>query len=156
MKFADYLSKDLVLLDLPCRTKSEVIEFMSKKVCEHYSLKCSLEITRAVFQREDICSTGVGGGLAVPNSKADVLDKVFVVFGRSVQGVDWQALDGQLVHYIFLVLAPERLCVEYLNVLSQISKILKRQPIKDILRQAKTPEEIIETIRRSGERKEKR
>jgi len=156
LKIAEYLHEQLMFLDMPSRTKTEAMKFLAKKFCAYYDLHCQEELSSSILEREKIESTGLGRGLAVPHGRTELVDKLYVVFGRSAAGLDWQASDGQLAHYIFLVIGPSRLINEYLDILSQIGKVAMRQSVREVLLKARKPVEIIEAVRGSGVRHHKR
>lgn len=125
MKLGDYLEKDLVLPDLASGNKSEVlselIEPLGKK---HPELDTDLAV-RVLLDREQLGTTGIGDGIAIPHGKLEDLEEVLVVVGRSREGVDFDALDHNPCTIFFLVLAPEQVAGMHLRILAQISRVLK-------------------------------
>lgn len=156
MKFAKLLHRDVVFLDLPCSTKESAIEFMAKKMCGYYNISYQSELARDVLDREQVKSTGLGNGLAVPHGRTDLVDKLYVLFARSLKGIEWNAPDGQPAHYIFFIIGPSKLAKEYLETLGDISRIMIRHEIRDGIHNAETPDEIINIIRKSGARHKRR
>lgn len=156
MKFSEYLTEPLMFLDLSCQTKTEALEFLVHKFCDCYHFSCQQELLGKIQEREEIGSTGLGKGVAVPHGKIDVVDKLYVVFGRSQQGLKWGSKDGVDVNYIFLVIGPSTLIREYLDVLSQISKVALRHNVREVLEKTNEVQEIIEAVHVSGERHHKR
>ena len=156
MRFARYLKKELIFLKLPYRTKRKVIECLTEELCDFYKLSCKKEIIKNVIEREKVKSTGLTSGLAVPHARTDLVDKLYVSFGRSRRGIKWKSSDGKLTHYIFLVIGPNRLVKEYLDVLSQVSRIMMRRYVRETVKYAKDPQDVIQAIRASGIRHHKR
>ena len=156
MKFARFLHPEIVFLDLPCRDKKGTIEFMAEKLCCYYDISHKDELIRDVLDREQIRSTGLGNGLAVPHGRTDLVDNLYVLVARSMKGIEWDAPDGKAAHYIFFIIGPSKLAREYLEALGDISRIMVRHEIREGIHKAKTAGEIIDIIRRSGARHKKR
>jgi len=156
MKISQYLKKELIFLKTPYYSKKKIIEYMAKKLCEFKKISCEKEIVESVMTRERINSTGLTHGLAVPHARTDLVNKVYLVFLRCNRGVKWHSSDGKLVHYVLLVVGPSSLSKEYLLILGQISRAMMRKNVKNAIRHAKKPEEIIDAIKASGIRHHKR
>src|SRR5437899_5780194 len=82
-------------------------------------------IFETLLQREKLGSTGVGSGIAIPHGKLAKLDKLFGLFARLDRPIDFDALDGQPVDLIFLLLAPETAVAEHLNALARVARLLR-------------------------------
>lgn len=156
MKFAIYLHKELIFLKLDCETKESVLQYLTEKLCDYYRLTCKQEILHDIKQRENIKSTGLGQGLAIPHGRTELVNRLYVVYAYSEKGIEWFSEDKQPVHFIFLIVGPAFLEKEYLGALSDISRIMIRHDVKDAVRNAKTPEDIISVIKQSGIREGKR
>ena len=156
MKFAKDLKTELIFLDLRCSSKSEVLEYLARALCGCHGLSCVKDIIADVSEREKIKSTEMGRGLAVPHARTDLVDKLCVAFARLEQGVDWGSTDGRPVRYVFFITGPSRLEKEYLEALSDISRIMIRHDVIGAIDKAKNPEEIIDIIKKSGIRHGKR
>jgi len=146
MKISLYLKKELVFLDLPYTSKRKIIKYLAGKLCSFYNLSCEKEIIANVMMREKVKDTNLGRGLAVAHSRVDLVDKLYMAFGRSDKGVNWGRKDAGLVHYIFLVAGPNRLVNEYLDVLAQISRIMLRHNVIDIIKYTGDPQAVIQAI----------
>ncbi len=139
------LTKDRVILDLKSTKKDDVLkELVSAIGLPEDKEKLVLEALR---KRESIGSTGIGKGIAIPHTRSLVLDKVYLVVGRSKQGVDFDALDGKPVHLFFLLCAPPQdPGTTYLLTLGRIAhvarKLAKRTDYMDI----EDPEEFIKYL----------
>jgi len=125
MKLGDYLEKELVLPALTSASKAEVLAELASAL---KSGTPSFDLDHAVnvlLEREKLGTTGIGDGIAIPHGKLEDLDKIRVVVGRSVEGIDFEALDFKPCHIFFLVLAPEQVAGLHLRLLAQISRLLK-------------------------------
>ena len=125
MKLGDYLEKDLVLPDLASDTKSEVLKELVAPLGEKYPEMDTDLAVRVLLDREKLGTTGIGDAIAIPHGKLEELEKVIVVVGRSISGVDFEALDHKPCSIFFLVLAPEQVAGMHLRILAQISRVLK-------------------------------
>jgi len=99
---------------------------------------------RAIFdilmQREKLGSTGVGNGIAIPHGKLPKLDKLFGLFARLDRPVDFDALDGQPVDLVFLLLAPETAGADHLKALARVARLLRDQDVARKLRDSRDAE----------------
>lgn len=125
MKLGDYLVKDLVLPDLASDSKSEVLTELLVPLGDVYPEMDTDLAVRVLLDREKLGTTGIGDGIAIPHGKLEDLDKIIVIVGRSVSGVDFDALDHKPCSIFFLVLAPEQVAGMHLRILAQISRVLK-------------------------------
>jgi len=125
MQLADYLDRDLVLPDLKSDSKPKVLEELLYPLQEKWK---EFDVDKArdiLLEREKLGSTGIGNGVAIPHGKMDELENIVLVVGRSLQGLDFEALDRELCTIFFLVLAPEDVAGTHLRLLAHISRLLK-------------------------------
>lgn len=156
MKLSEYLQKNLIFLDIPYYTKKKAIEYLACELCKTYAIACNKEVIDIFLKREKLKSTGLGKGLAVPHAVIDGLKGLCLVFGRSQEGIPWESADGLPVKFIFLLAAPKNRNQEYLSALGQISRVIVRKEVREILCKAKDPREIINAVKKSGIRGKKR
>jgi mannitol/fructose-specific phosphotransferase system IIA component (Ntr-type) len=97
----------------------------------------------ALKEREDIMSTGIGFGIAVPHAKIDSVNKMAFAIGISKKGIDFDSIDGEPVHVIIMVAAGEKQHKKYLKLLSNIMSILKIEKIKEKIINSQSADEII-------------
>jgi nitrogen PTS system EIIA component len=88
------------------------------------------DIARVLMEREQMGSTGIGGGIAIPHGKLDTVKTIRIGFGLSKKGVEYDSLDNKPVHLFFVLLTPENSAGGHLKVLAQISKLLKMDQFK--------------------------
>jgi PTS system nitrogen regulatory IIA component len=148
MKVADFLDPRAVVEELNARNKKEVLE----ELCDALiSLEPSLARDRMVgilLDRERLGSTGVGEGVAIPHGKLGELTHLIACFGRSPQGIEFQAVDRKPVHLFFLLFAPENSAGIHLKALAKISRLLKRPNLRESLMAAPTKEEVFSILTR--------
>jgi mannitol/fructose-specific phosphotransferase system IIA component (Ntr-type) len=101
------------------------------------------EILEALQKREDRTSTGIGCGVAIPHAFSDSIDEVVAVFGRSTQGIEFEAMDNVPVHFVILFLVPKNEYSLHLRTLAAIAKMFNSGEIRNRLAEAKSPEEIL-------------
>lgn len=104
----------------------------------------------ALREREEIMSTGIGFGIAIPHARLNGVKKMTFAVGISRQGIVFDSLDGQPVHLVILVAAGEKQHKEYLRLLSAIMAVLKKEGTKESIIRADTPEEIIRALGGEG------
>jgi PTS system fructose-specific IIC component len=145
MKITKFINKSQIILDLQASTKDEVLETMLKKFIELGLVPGEMreDVLAALKERENLTSTGLGYGVALPHIKTDAVSLIHIVFARSGQGVDFEALDGNPVNFFFMILAPTKVTDDYLKTLSAISALMKDARIRRRIAEAQTPEEIL-------------
>jgi PTS system nitrogen regulatory IIA component len=138
------------LPDLKAGTKSEALEELVIPIAR--SSGATVEnLVRVLLERERLGSTGIGGGIGIPHGKIPHIDRLFLGFGLSRQGIDFESLDGQPARIFFLLVTPENSAGLHLRVLARISRILKNEVFKERLLQARTREEIIAILQGEDE-----
>jgi mannitol/fructose-specific phosphotransferase system IIA component (Ntr-type) len=105
------------------------------------------EISRAVHAREETMGTGIGEGIAVPHARIPSLARPIVVFGRSLEGIDWNAVDDQPAHFVFLILTPSEDAGSQLHILSSISRGLASEAARSKLLHASDEEDALAQLR---------
>jgi mannitol/fructose-specific phosphotransferase system IIA component (Ntr-type) len=151
MECVRYLEDSNVVLELKGRTHGEVIFELVNTICRGNSTDKN-QILQSIYAVEDIKNTAVGKGVAIPHGRTDAIRSVKLAFGRSEQGVSWGSPDGNPVRMVWLILNPNDQSDEYLNVLSQITKISCRKECREAIMRAKNPDEVMKIIRESKAR----
>ena len=104
-------------------------------------------LLEAILRRENLESTGIGMGVALPHARTPAVRRTALAFGRSEEGVDFNSLDRKPSHLVFLIVAPEDRKTEYIMTLARVSKLLRREEIRSELTHAETPEAVLEVFR---------
>lgn len=146
MKLTSLLNTSLIKLDLEKESKPEVLEELIDLLVQSDKIKDKDSFTKAVLDREDICSTGIGKGIAIPHSRNEAISEVAVALGRSKKGIDFDALDSQPVQLIFLLAAPLNAGSVYLKALARLSRLLRHAEFREALIEARTKDDIIKII----------
>ena len=154
MKISELLKPEVVILNLEARNKEEVIEKMLEILIKARKLdkKNKTKLRKALLAREALGSTGIGQGVGIPHAKDDSLKKMVACCAISPQGVNFDALDGEPVHIFFMLLAPKNAAGEHLKALARISRLVKDRFFRSSLLHSKSPENLIETIKREEEK----
>ncbi|EKD26721.1 MAG: hypothetical protein ACD_79C01047G0003 [uncultured bacterium] len=151
-----YLINDGIVLEPKISNKWLILEQLTGFFCRQLPLSIADQILETVLNREMIVSTGLGGGIAIPHARTDLVQKTELLFARFKSGVEWNSIDGSSVNFLFLVIGPTSSAEEYLFVLSKISKLLSRKQNKDELLHAKSSKEIYMILSSNKDREKTR
>jgi PTS system nitrogen regulatory IIA component len=124
MKVSDVLSPANVLLDVRTSDKSRLLKQLSTEAAAKAGLD-EEEVFKEIAKREELGSTGVGNGVALPHARLKGLEAPFGLFARLLHGVDFAAIDDQPVDIVFLLLLPEAADGEQLNALACVARVLR-------------------------------
>ncbi|KUG23194.1 pts system, fructose-specific iia / iib / iic component [hydrocarbon metagenome] len=146
MPLEQFLKTEYVKSSLLAKTKVAALNELVDTVI-HGGLKLdSSSIVEILVQRENLGSTGIGDGVAIPHGKTSAIDDLVVAFGRSMEGIDYDSADGKPVYLFFLLLAPENSAGQHLKVLARISKMLKKENFREMLLKAKSSNDLYKII----------
>ena len=136
MRIKDFLSKDCIKINLEETGKKEHIQELVKILVKAGKLdeKKVNEVTQKLYDRENLGSTGIGQGIAIPHIKTDHVSSTTGALGISAKGIDFDSLDGEPVFISFLLLTPTNATNEHLLAISEISHFLKDKFYRDELR----------------------
>ena len=138
MKFADFISREAIRADLTADNKEGVIREMIQALVDAGRLAASdfEGIVKAVMKREELGSTGIGRGVAVPHTKHPSVDRLVGTVAVSKEGVDFDSLDAEKVQLLFLLISPPDRPGEHLRALESISRQLRDETFCRFLKQA--------------------
>lgn len=146
MKIIDMLSRGSILADMHSQTKREVLLELTQVFPGGFLPGGYEETVNILLEREKLGSTGIGEGIAIPHGKIIGLDAMVVSFGRSLKGIDFNAMDGRPVNLFFLLLAPEGSAGLHLKALAKISRMLKDAAFRRRLIEAADVQEMYSII----------
>src|SRR4051812_25953361 len=106
MKVLDFLDASSIVIDLKSTSKPDVINELCQVLQNNGQIKDSIPVVEALMQREKLGSTGIGQGVAIPHGKSEAAGKLVGALGVSKRGVSFDALDGEPVNVVFLLVAP--------------------------------------------------
>ncbi|MDY6862510.1 MAG: PTS sugar transporter subunit IIA [Thermodesulfobacteriota bacterium] len=152
MKILEFLDENRIISELTSTKKVEVLKELIATLATYEKNIDREELLRVLLEREELGSTGIGDGIAIPHGKLKGIDKIIAVFGRSFKGVDFKSMDGKMAQLLFLLVAPENSAGIHLKALARISRLLKDSTFRKKLIEAKGSTEILEVIRKEDER----
>jgi PTS system fructose-specific IIC component len=143
MKLSKFCDEKLVTFDLKAAGKDEVIEELVEIASSSPLVKDRDELLRDIIHRENMVTTGIGYGVAFPHAKTKATKGIVIAFGRSQQGIDFDAMDKKPVHVFFLIAAPEDAIGAHLNVMARLSYIMKSEENRQKLMNVNSPGELL-------------
>jgi fructose-specific phosphotransferase system IIA component len=152
MDLGDILSREQIITDLRATNRWEAIDELIENLVA--TGKISPEhreaIAAVVKKRESSMSTGIGFGIGIPHASTDLIDEVVGALGRSLKGVNFDALDNQPVNLVMLFLVPQGQFQKHLHTLANIAKLLHKAEFRQALEQAPDSEAMLQVIRAQG------
>ncbi len=139
MLLTDLVATNAIIPALKVTSKKQVLAELAGKAAE-LSGQNEQIILEILQQREKLGSTGVGNGIAIPHGKLPKLAKLFGLFARLERPVDFEALDGQPVDLVFLLLAPEGAGADHLKALARVARLLRDSDVARKLRDSRDAE----------------
>jgi PTS system fructose-specific IIC component/PTS system nitrogen regulatory IIA component len=147
MFLSEVFTPNLIKVGLEAEDKDEAFEELVDVFCGAKNAAGRDEILISLHEREKLMSTGIQTGIALPHGKIDALDELYGVAGISKKGIDYDALDGQPVHLIFMILVPKN-TDKHLRVLKRLAELLSQPEFyKDMLAQ-KDSQSAFNTLKR--------
>ena len=144
MRISDYIDPDLVAF-LDVDTRDEAIDALIDLLNKKEKLPSKELFRKAIFYREELVSTGIGMGVAVPHAKMPGLTEFFIAIGvQQKKGLEWNALDKTPVRIIFMIGGPDNKQSEYLQILSLLTSAIKEPELRKKLLKAADASEIFE------------
>ena len=149
MLLSELLAADRVRVPLRSQTKDDLLRELVELATVGREGVAVDAILESVRQREQVLSTGIGGGIAIPHGKTSQIDQLVMAAGVCGSPVEFDALDGQPVELLFLLVGPESAAGAHVKALSRISRLLRRDALRDGLRAVRTGDEFLQLIRES-------
>ncbi len=148
MKFADFVSREAIRADLTAEDKEGVIREMTQALLAAGKIQPEEldSIIKAIMKREELGSTGIGRGVAVPHTKHPSVQRLIGTVAVSGEGVDFDSLDGEKVNLFFLLISPPDRPGDHLRALENVSRQLRDETFCRFLKQARNPEEILQLL----------
>ena len=148
MKFSDYVSVDAIRSDLNSSDKEGVIRELVMALVDSGKINSDEQesIVQAIMTREELGSTGIGRGVAVPHTKHSSVDQMVGTVGVSTDGIDFQSLDGEKVQLFFLLISPPDRPSDHLRALENVTRQLRNDTFCRFLKQSKTPDDVRQVL----------
>lgn len=154
MKISDLLKKEIMIMELAADNKIDAINEMIAKLKEKKMISDEELFREEIMNREELSSTGLGDGIAMPHAKTKAVNTPCVLFARSEKGIDYDSLDGQPAHLFFMIAAEDGANNTHIETLANLSKLLLKANFIEKLKKAKNPDEVIELVE-AGEKENK-
>jgi len=143
----NFLDADLFIPNLPKGDKTATLTTLVKHLKAKGRISFEQVVLNALMTRENMGSTGIGNGIAIPHSRTLVANKLTVLAARSIEGIDFDAMDGEPVHLIFLILAPpQEQNNQYLPLLGRLVETLREASVRKKLLSATDFQEFISVV----------
>ncbi len=154
MRIKDILAPESMIMALKAKTKTEAIEEMADLEVKTGVVTDRDKFIASIWDREKESTTGIGGGIAMPHAHNDAIAKTRVLFAKSQEGIDFDALDKNPVHLFFMITAPEGANNTHLQALATLSGLLIDPKLVSDLEKAQTPQEVIDLFDKAEAKKE--
>ncbi|MFI5279150.1 MAG: PTS sugar transporter subunit IIA [Gemmatimonadales bacterium] len=149
MHLREFFAAEAVSLDLKGETKDDILQEMIRLL--QLDERSEGMLFKMLKRREELGSTGIGRGIAIPHSRSLVVSKLRVAFGRKPSGVDYKSIDGQPAKFFFLIVAPPlEVSNQYLPVLGKIAQFAKEEDVPRRLLEITEPAEFLQLIEEKG------
>lgn len=146
LQLTELLTPERIRIPLLSTGKDEILAELVDVVARNVPVSDPAEVLRAVREREEVLSTGIGSGVAIPHGKTSAVADLTLVAGVQPSGIDFEALDGRPVSLFFLLVGPESAAGQHVKALSRISRLLRRDSFRVRLTEATTPEQFYSII----------
>ena len=146
MKLSKFCDENLITFDLKSTTKDAVIEELVNLASASQLVKDRDELLQDILNRESMVTTGIGYGVAFPHAKTKATRGIVITFGRSQNGIDFEAMDKKPVFVFFLIAAPEDAIGAHLNVMARLSYIMKSEENRQSLLTVNSPGELLSIL----------
>jgi len=145
MKLKDFFTADAVNLDLESDAKDDILRELVGLL--QLDARSESILFKTLKRRENLGSTGIGKGIAIPHCRSLVANRLRLAYGRKLHGVDFNAIDAQPVNHFFLIVAPPlEVSNQYLPVLGKIAQFAKEPEVPARLMEISSPAEFLELL----------
>lgn len=146
IRLSNYLDERLVLF-LDTATKEEVLKKLVDVAASTKELPAKDRFYQAILDRENLVSTAIGMGVAIPHAKLPVYSDFFVAIAILHKGIDWNAIDDSLVRLVFLIGGPDNRQTDYLKLLSSVTVAMRDEQLRRRLMTATSPQSVVALLR---------
>lgn len=146
MRITQLLTEQTIILDLKAGSKQEVLAEMIGQLDKAGKLTDPKLFQADILAREEQSTTGIGDGIAIPHAKSKAVKSPAIAFGRSLEGLDYQSLDGQPAHLFFMIAATEGANDDHLEALSRLATFLMDSKFRDRMLAATTKQEVLQAV----------
>ncbi len=148
IRMGEYLTAEQIVLEIKAQNKENAIKEVASLLKKSPEIVNFDTFIKDIFKREELRSTGIGNGIALPHARTDAVENFLIAFGRSEKGIEFDSIDGKPVHLIFVMGTPEnRGLNHYLKILARFDRFLRKESFRKALLTATSPDKILEEIR---------
>jgi fructose PTS system EIIBC or EIIC component len=151
MKVFELLDEKFILTDFKSDDKEDIINELIDLYDGNEKVSDIKKVRKAILDREKIMSTGVGKGFAIPHGKSNAVKDIIAAFGKTTRDIDYDALDGNPVHLVFLLVGRDDMVGKHIKLLSRISRLMNKDEFREKLLSANSKEEIIKIFKEEEE-----
>lgn len=151
MQLSEFLDFDAIKPALPAGNKRALLQQLSQLAAQRLGLKPSA-VLAIVTERERLGSTGFGGGVAIPHGKIDGMARIYCLFARLSEPVNYKAIDEEPVDLVFLLLSPADAGADHLKALAAISRVIRHAPTLEKMRGARSRDALAAVLLGADER----
>jgi nitrogen PTS system EIIA component len=150
MQLDQFFKIEFINANLSARNKDEALEELADTIIHGGIHLNSSSVVDILKKRENLGSTGIGEGVAIPHGKISDIDDIIIAFGKSTEGIAYDSIDGKPVHLLFLLLAPENTASQHLKILANISRMLKEINFREKLLKTESHSDLYAIILNQG------
>jgi fructose-specific phosphotransferase system IIA component len=143
----EFMDENLIISDLKSKDKQSIIEEMVEKFIKKHIITDREAFLGAIRKREELESTAIGNGIAIPHARIQGVTKLQVALGKSENGFDFQSLDKKPVFIIFMIASPLDVRKEYLQIVAKIARFAKNEALRKAILQAKNTQQVWKVIK---------
>lgn len=151
MLLTELLTPDRIRVPLAVADKAGALRELTQLLAARAGVPVE-PLLAAVLERENVLSTGIGHGIAIPHAKSSLVSELMLVSGSSPVGVPFEALDGEPVRLFFLLIGPDDAAGQHVKALSRIARLVRRESVRAALLSAATPEAFHQVLVEAEER----
>jgi len=154
MKVSKFIKIENIVPELKAENKTEVLKELAGIVTSNFSNLNYQKTLEALQERENLCSTAMDEGVAIPHGKLHGISNIIIAFGKSSKGIDFDSLDNKPTTLFIMLLSPEDSSKQHIKALAKISNIFKNNTFRNNIINSDNAEEILEFITEEDETKE--
>jgi len=143
MKVSDILTEKIIAVNLEVKDKNDCISKMITLANNSGNILDIEAVSKCVFEREKLVSTGVGKGFAIPHGKSDEIKEIVAAFALLKEPIDFDSIDGEPVRYVFLLVGKDSMLNLHIKLLSRISRLMNKDEFREKLLTAETSQQVL-------------
>jgi fructose-specific phosphotransferase system IIA component len=148
MKISNYMSEELIKLDIGADEKFALLEKLSHVLEIDERVIDSRQLAEDIAERERIEPTGIGEGVAIPHARTNSVNDIIILMAKLEGSIEYNAIDGKPINLIFLIGTPKDAVQAYLKLLANLTKLVKDDSVRAELASAATPSDVLEVVKR--------